>query len=112
MVSKQLASGCQLIVTLEWYKALVLGAEKNGSERDEGNDEEEEGEEEEGEEEEGEEEEGEEEEGEEEEGEEEQGEEEDEGEKPPLPRKKDGSVSALILLPSHLATAYWVLRFT
>lgn len=87
MVSKHLASGCQLIVTLEWYKALVLGAEKNGSERDEGNDEEEEGE-------------------------EEEGEEEDEGEKPPLPRKKDGSVSALILLPSHLATAYWVLRFT
>lgn len=65
----------------------MLGAEKNGSERDEGNDEEEEGE-------------------------EEEGEEEDEGEKPPLPRKKDGSVSALILLPSHLATAYWVLRFT
>lgn len=71
-----MASGCQLIVTLEWYKALVLEAEENGSEGDEGEDEE------------------------------------DEGEKPPLPQKKDGSVSALILSPSHFTTAYWVLRFT
>lgn len=72
MVSNHLASSCQLIGTLEWYKALVLGVEKDGPEGDEGNDEEEE--------------------------DEEEGEEEDEGEKPPLPQKKDGSVSALTVM--------------
>ena len=83
MVIKCCVSGCQLICMLEWYKEVVLGAGKE--QKDKGENQESQG------------------------GDGQEEVEEEEGtveEKPALPRKKDGTVSASQLLASHSMATY------